>query len=98
MDILLKIAQTMINMGAVSLLPIMILILGLVFRMKFGAALKAGLFVGIGFQGLSLVVSLLTTAIQPVSEYYQKLGSGFTTVDLGLPPQEGQPGPCRLRL
>lgn len=84
MDMLLKAAQTLINMGAVSLLPIMILILGLIFRMKFGAALKAGLFVGIGFQGLSLAVSLLTTTIQPISEYYQKLGSGFTTVDLGF--------------
>lgn len=84
MEILLNGAQILINMGAVALLPIMILILGLVFRMKFGAALKAGLFVGIGFQGLSLAVGLLTTTIQPISDYYQKLGSGFTTVDLGF--------------
>ena len=66
MDMLLKAAQTLINMGAVSLLPIMILILGLIFRMKFGAELIAGLFVGIGFQGLSLEVSLLTTTIQQI--------------------------------
>lgn len=84
MDILLMISQKLINMGAVALLPFMILILGLVFRMKFGAALKAGFFVGIGFQGLNLVVGLLTSTVQPVTEYYQAMGKGFTTVDLGF--------------
>ena len=39
MDILLKAVQALLNMGAVALLPIMICILGLVFRMKFGASL-----------------------------------------------------------
>ena len=82
MDILLKAVQALLNMGAVALLPIMICILGLVFRMKFGASLKAGLMVGIGFQGLSLTVGLLTTTIQPITEYYQKMGSGFTAADI----------------
>ena len=84
MDILLKAVQALLNMGAVALLPIMICILGLVFRMKFGASLKAGLMVGIGFQGLSLTVGLLTTTIQPITEYYQKMGSGFTAADIGF--------------
>ena len=59
MDWLLNAVQTLLNMGAVAILPVMILIIGLIFRMKFGEALKAGLLVGIGFQGLSLVISLL---------------------------------------
>lgn len=84
MDTLLMISQKIINMGAVSLLPFMILILGLIFRMKFGAALKSGMFVGIGFQGLKLVVSLLITTIQPVIDHYQSLGKGFTTIDMGF--------------
>ena len=59
MDILMNAVQTLLGMGATAILPIMILILGLVFRMKFGEALKAGLLVGIGFNGLGLVINLL---------------------------------------
>lgn len=84
MDVLLAVTQKIINMGAVALLPFVIMILGLIFRMKIGPALKAGLFVGIGFSGLNLVVGLLTTTIQPISDYYSKMGKGFTTLDLGF--------------
>jgi len=84
MQILLNVVQGIINMGAVVMLPIVICLLGLLFRMKLGAALKAGLFVGIGFQGLGLVIGLLSTTIKPVTEYYQAMGSGFTTTDLGF--------------
>ena len=84
MDTLLSITQTIIDMGATALLPFIILILGLIFGMKVGPALKAGLFVGIGFSGLNLVVNLLTETIQPISDYYSKMGKGFTTLDLGF--------------
>lgn len=84
METLLNVVQSILDMGAVALLPVMICILGVVFRMKFGAALKAGLMVGIGFQGLSLVVGLLTTSISPAVAYYEAMGGGFTTTDLGF--------------
>ncbi len=84
MDTLMNIIQSILNMGATALLPVMICILGLIFGMKLGASIKAGLFVGIGFQGLVLVINLLTQTITPVSEYYAKLGGGFTTTDLGF--------------
>ena len=83
MDALMNIVQTILGMGAVVILPIMIFLLGLVFRMKLGAALQAGLMIGIGFQGLLLVIDLLMKCIKPVVEYYQGMGSGFTTVDIG---------------
>lgn len=84
MEVLLVFTQRIINMGATALLPFLIMILGLIFRMKPGAALKAGLFVGIGFSGLNLVVGLLTTTIQPISDYYAGMGKGFTTLYLGF--------------
>lgn len=83
MDALLNIVQTILSMGAVVILPVMIFILGLFFRMKIGAALQAGVYIGIGFQGLLLVIGLLMSSIKPVVEHYQALGSGFTTVDVG---------------
>jgi len=76
-------------MGATVILPIMITLLGLLFKMKFSQALKSGLTVGIGFAGLGLVVTLLNTTITPAVEYYKGLGSGFTTVDVGWPAVGG---------
>lgn len=78
------IIQGILDLGPVVMLPIMILILGLFFRMKFGKALKAGLLVGIGFQGLGLVINLLMSTIAPATEYYSEMGGGFTTVDMGF--------------
>lgn len=76
MEILGQIFKTIINIGATALLPIIIFILGLIFRMKIGDAIKSGLTVGIGFMGLTLVVNLLTSSLKPAVEYYSKLGAG----------------------
>ena len=73
-----------VDLGAAVMLPIVLIIIGLFFRMKLGQAIESGLMVGIGFQGLCLVVNLLTTSIQPVIKYYQSMGGGFTTTDLGF--------------
>ena len=83
MEVLLQIVQGILSVGAVVMLPIMICILGVVFRMGFGASLRAGIQIGIGFQGLSLTVGLLMTIIKPVIDYYNTMGTGFTTVDIG---------------
>ncbi|HLR34754.1 MAG TPA: PTS transporter subunit IIC [Tissierellales bacterium] len=79
-----NIIESILDLGPSVMLPIMILILGLFFRMKFGRALKAGLLVGIGFQGLNLVIGLLMSTISPATKYYEAMGSGFTTVDMGF--------------
>ena len=83
MDILIDIVQTITGMGAAAILPIIIFVLGLVFRVKPGAALKAGLMVGVGFIGLGLVITLLTESLQPAIEHYGEMGTGFTIMDIG---------------
>lgn len=75
--------QSILNVGAVAMLPIIILLLGLFFRMKFLQALKCGLLIGIGFAGLKLVISLLVSSLEPITKYYAASGSGFTIVDVG---------------
>lgn len=80
---ILDIIQNVLNLGAAVMLPIVITILGLIFRMIFGNAFKSGLLVGIGFQGLSLTIDLLTKSVRPAVVYYKHLGQGFTTVDVG---------------
>jgi galactitol PTS system EIIC component len=85
MNNLLHIVQTITGLGASVILPIIITILGLFFRLKFGNAIKAGLLVGIGFSGLGLVIGLLNTSLQPAVNYYAHSGSGYTITDIGWP-------------
>ncbi len=81
---MLHFIQEIMNAGAVVMLPIVIFLLGIIFRMKPGRALKAGLMVGIGFAGLLVVINLLMTTVQPAIDHYKALDSShFTTVDVG---------------
>ena len=50
-----------ISLGASVMMPIIFTVIGLCIGMKFGKALKSGLFVGVGFVGLGVVTALLTT-------------------------------------
>lgn len=84
LDSLLAFFQGFINLGAVVMLPVIIAILGIFFRMKAGQAIKSGLLVGIGFQGLLLAVGLLTNTIQPVMDYYKQMGSGYDVLEIGF--------------
>ena len=84
MDTLLSFFQGFINLGAAVMLPVVIAILGLFFGMKAGQAIKSGLFVGIGFQGLCLAVNLLTTTIQPVMDYYAQMDAGYDVLEIGF--------------
>lgn len=54
-----------IGLGAAVMMPVIFTILGLCIGIKFGDALKAGLKVGVGFVGLSIVTALLTSALGP---------------------------------
>ena len=84
MEVVLKFFQGFINMGASTLLQFVIAILGIFFGMKIGRAIKAGLLVGIGFQGLVLAVNLLITSVTPAMQYYKDLGSGYDTLEIGF--------------
>lgn len=87
MEFINNIIQAILDMGSTAVLPIMILLLGLFFRMKFFPALKSGITVGIGFIGLNLCVDLLFATIGPIAEYWTSVGTGFPIVDLGWPAQ-----------
>ncbi|MFK4439874.1 PTS transporter subunit IIC [Paenibacillus sp. RC21] len=85
MDTVHNIIKSITDMGATAILPIIITVLGLVFQMKIGNAIKSGLLVGVGFLGLTLVVGLLNSSLKPAVDYYAKIGSGFTIADIGWP-------------
>ncbi|MDQ0205090.1 PTS transporter subunit IIC [Pectinatus haikarae] len=84
MEMLLTFFQSFMSLGAAVLLPFVICILGLFFRMKIGQAIEAGLFVGIGFQGLCLAVNLLIGTVKPIMHYYEALGTGYNVLEIGF--------------
>ena len=54
-----------IGLGAAVMMPIIFTILGVCIGIKFSKALKSGLLVGVGFVGLSVITSLLTSTLGP---------------------------------
>ena len=75
-----------IGLGAAVMMPVIFTVLGVCIRIKFTKALKSGLLVGVGFVGLGVVTSLLTSNLGPalkgMTELYQ-LNLPF--FDLGWP-------------
>ncbi len=75
-----------IGLGAAVMMPILFTIIGLCIGMKFGKALKSGLYVGVGFVGLNVVTKLLTdnftSPLESISDLYQLALKVF---DMGWP-------------
>lgn len=75
-----------IRLGAAVMMPILFTIIGLCIGMKFGKALKSGLYVGVGFVGLNVVTKLLTdnftTPLKDISDLYQW---SLQVFDMGWP-------------
>ena len=75
-----------ISLGAAVMMPILFTIIGLCIGMKFGKALKSGLYVGVGFVGLNVVTKLLTdnftSPLENISDLYQLALKVF---DMGWP-------------
>ena len=54
-----------ISLGASVMMPIIFTILGLLLGIKPGKAVLSGLYVGVGFVGLSIITALLTSSLGP---------------------------------
>lgn len=86
MDKLLFVVQYVLNMGPTVILPLTIIILGFVFKIKFSQSLRSGLTIGIGFVGIGLVVNLLTSTLGPAAQgMVERFGLSLTVIDVGWP-------------
>lgn len=75
-----------ISFGASVMMPIIFTIIGLCIGMKFGKALKSGLFVGVGFVGLGIVTALLTDNFQnPLKAIEDIFSLNLSVFDMGWP-------------
>ncbi len=75
-----------IQFGASVMMPIIFTIIGLCIGMKFGKALKSGLYVGVGFVGLGIVTALLTDNFKnPLQAIENIFSLNLSVFDMGWP-------------
>ena len=75
-----------IQFGASVMMPIIFTIIGLCIGMKFGKALKSGLYVGVGFVGLGIVTALLTDNFKDPLQAIENIFSlNLSVFDMGWP-------------
>ncbi|MDK6371095.1 PTS transporter subunit IIC [Aerococcus urinae] len=84
MDTFQAAIQWVLNLGSAVFVPIIILILGLVARMKFKRAFTSALTLGIAFTGMNLVIGFMTEAVGPASEALaNNTGISLPAIDVG---------------
>lgn len=75
-----------IALGAAVMMPVIFTILGVCIKIPFGKALKGGLYVGVGFVGLGVITSLLTSALGPALQDVVRIyGLELQVFDMGWP-------------
>ena len=67
MDVLLGAFKALIDAGSYVMLPIIITIIGLIFRLPLSKAFKSGITITCGFVGINLLVNLLKSAVSPAA-------------------------------
>ncbi|MDN5342685.1 MAG: galactitol system component [Oceanotoga sp.] len=76
-----------LDLGAAIFLPIIMIILGLIMKMKPRKAIIAGLTLGVAFTGMNLVLGFMFDTISPVAqEFVKNTGIQFNTIDVGWSP------------
>lgn len=68
MNALLDFFSYITSLGVTVMMPLIITVLGLIFRQKLSVSFKAGLTVGIGFVGLNAITGVMLNAIGPVTQ------------------------------
>ncbi|WP_010233205.1 PTS galactitol transporter subunit IIC [Clostridium arbusti] len=81
---ILKVFNVLLDAGPTVMLPLIIFVIGLIFRVKPAKAFRSGLIVGIGFAGIKLVINLLATNLGPAAQDMVKnFGIKLDVLDVG---------------
>lgn len=72
------------GLGASVFVPMIIIVMGLIFRIGFKKALRAGLTVGVGFIGVNLILNIVWTYVGPIATTMaERFGSQMNIIDVG---------------
>lgn len=86
MGVLLDGIQYIVDLGAAVMLPIIIFIIGLIFKQGVARSLRSALTIGVGFIGIGLVVDLLNQNLGPAAQAMAaRFSLDLSVVDLGWP-------------
>lgn len=73
-----------LSLGGYVFVPLVLIIVGLLFRLSFLKSIKSAVTVGVGFLGLNLVVTLISEYLSPaVNAMVDRFGFQLTVMDLG---------------
>lgn len=72
-----------LSLGAAVFVPIIIIVVGLIVRMKIRDAISSGITLGVAFTGMTMLISFMTSAITPAA---QKMAD---TIGVHLPITDG---------
>ncbi|MBN2655575.1 MAG: PTS galactitol transporter subunit IIC [Spirochaetales bacterium] len=87
METLNNVIDSFFQFKAYVMLPVFILIIGLIIRMKTGPLLRSALQLGTGFAGVFIVFSFFVENIQPAVQMIMvERGLDFPVLDVGWPP------------
>lgn len=76
--------QAFIGAGAYVMLPFIIMIIGLIFRLPISKAFKSGITITCGFVGINLLVNLLKSAVSPAAAaMVTNFGLNLDVTDVG---------------
>lgn len=67
MDVLQTVVNALLSLGAAIFVPIVMIIMGLIVKMKLKDAISAGITLGVAFTGMSMLISFMTGAISPAA-------------------------------
>ena len=79
--------KPLIDMGAPTIMLVVLTVIALCFRVKFSKALEGGMKLAIALTAISNVMSMLTTAFQvPMKQFVEHTGIHMDILDMGWAP------------
>lgn len=73
-----------LSLGSTVFVPIVLIIIGLIFRQGLMRSIRSAVTVGVGFTGLNLAISLISDVLDPaVSNIVERFGLELTIIDVG---------------
>lgn len=82
-----QVVDYVLGLGPSIFLPIVMILIGLVIKMKFRKAVIAGITLGVAFTGMSLILGFMFETISPVATaFVENTGIQLSTVDVGWAP------------
>lgn len=86
MSEIMGVIQYILDLGPSVMMPIIVFVLAMVFRMPLGRAARAAITIGAGFIAINLVIGLMVNTLGPATEAMVKnLGANLSVMDVGWP-------------